>query len=133
VTLYVITGPPCVGKSTWVRQRAKIGDIVVDLDRLALAITAEQTPHHDYPAHIRRAAIHVRKSAVAVALAYSRTGTSYVIHAKPTERATRMYAKHGAHVIALDAPWHVLIERAKTERPPHVWTTLATWWDEPEE
>ena len=70
--LYVITGPPCVGKSTYVRERAQIGDVIVDLDRIALAITAESCPHHDYPNHIRRAAIEIRKTAVLAALAYSR-------------------------------------------------------------
>jgi hypothetical protein len=27
----------------------------------------------------------------------------------------------------------VLMARAKAERPPHIWQTLAHWWDEPEE
>ena len=133
MTLYVITGPPCVGKSTWVRERAQTGDMIVDLDRLALAITAEHTPHHQYPAHIRKAAIQVRKTAVALALGYSRSGTSYIIHAKPTDKANRTYAKHQARIIELHAPWPVLVQRAKAERPPHIWQTLATWWDEPEE
>ena len=133
MTLYVITGPPCVGKSTWVRERAQTGDIIVDLDRLALAITAEHTPHHQYPAHIRKAAIQIRKTAVALALGYSRSGTSYIIHAKPTDKANRTYAKHQARIIELHAPWLVLVQRAKAERPPHIWQTLATWWDEPEE
>jgi predicted kinase len=133
MTLYVVTGPPCVGKSTWVKERAKTGDIVVDLDRLALAITAEHTPHHEYPAHIRKAAIQIRKTAVACALAYSRKGDSYIIHAKPTQTANRAYAKHQARIVELHASWPVLMERAKAERPAHIWKTLATWWDEPEE
>jgi predicted kinase len=133
MTLYVITGPPCVGKSTWVRDRAKPGDIVVDLDRIALAITAEETPHHEYPAHIRKAAILIRRTAVAVALSYARRGTSYVIHAKPSGKARNQYIRAGAHMIELNAPMNVLMARAKAERPPHIWQTLARWWDEPEE
>ena len=133
MTLYVVTGPPCVGKSTWVRARAKRGDIVVDLDRIALAITAEDTPHHEYPAHIRRAAIEVRKTAVSMALAYCRKGDAYVIHAKPSPKARSVYARRAAIFIELEAPLDVLMERARAERPPHIWRTLATWWDEPEE
>ena len=47
MTLYVVTGPPCGGKSTYVREHAKPGDFVIDLDRLALAITSAdfQTGH----------------------------------------------------------------------------------------
>jgi predicted kinase len=33
--LTVVIGPPAGGKSTWVLERAKPGDIVVDFDRLA--------------------------------------------------------------------------------------------------
>jgi len=133
MTLYVVTGPPCAGKSTWVRERAQIGDIVVDLDRIALAITAEQTHHHAYPVHIRKAAIVVRKTAVAVAIAYSRTGTSFIIHAKPNPRALREHARVCGQIIALDAPFDVLMARAKAERPPEIVRTLAHWWDQDEE
>ena len=133
MSLYVVTGPPCAGKSTWVRERARPGDIVVDLDRIALAITAEGTPHHHYPGHIRGAAIQVRRTAVQVALSYSKRGDSYIIHAKPSDRAIRLYARNRAKFIELNAPWPVLLERAKAERPPHIVASLATWWDEPEE
>jgi predicted kinase len=131
--LYVITGPPCVGKSTWVRERAKTGDIVVDLDRLALALTAENTPHHEYPAHIRKAAIVLRRTAVEIAIAHSKRGTSYIIHAKPPGKSLNRYLRLRAHIVELTAPWPVLVERAKAERPKHIWKTLATWWDQPEE
>lgn len=130
MTLYVVTGAPCAGKSTWVRERAKTGDIVVDLDRIALAITAEGTPHHEYPAHVRKAAMVVRKTVVAIAVAYGRRGTSYVIHSKPSERALKQYARAGAVVVNIHAPMHVLIARAKAERPPRIVAMLATWFDE---
>ena len=46
MTLYVITGPPCAGKSTYAREQATLNDMVIDLDRIALSIAAEETPHH---------------------------------------------------------------------------------------
>lgn len=129
MTLYLITGPPCSGKSTWVRERAKTGDIVVDLDRLALAITSENTQHHDYAPHIRAAAIQVRRTAVSVAVTYSRTGTSFIIHAKPSNKALAFYRRYRPHIIELDAPMPVLIKRAQAERPAHIVAQLSQWWD----
>lgn len=38
-TRYVVTGKPGCGKTTWVRQRAKPGDIVFDLDEIAGIVT----------------------------------------------------------------------------------------------
>ena len=133
MTLYVVTGPPCVGKSTWVRERAQPGDIVIDLDRIALAITAESTEHHNYPPHIRKAAILLRMKAVDLAINYSRSGVSYIIHAKPNGPAKNRYRKAQAAMVTLDAPYSVLMARAKAERPPHIWGTLAKWYEEPED
>ena len=126
--LYVITGPPCVGKSTWVRERAQPGDIVIDLDRIALAITAESTPHHEYPKHIRYAAIMLRKQAMAQAVHYSKKGDAYIIHAKPNVKARAIYKKNLAQFVDLMAPLDVLLDRAKAERPPWVSGMIKSWW-----
>lgn len=32
--VYLVYGPPCAGKSTWVKQNAVAGDLVMDLDRI---------------------------------------------------------------------------------------------------
>src|SRR5262245_57412117 len=36
---FVVTGPPGCGKTTWVKDRAKPGDIVFDLDAVAVPVT----------------------------------------------------------------------------------------------
>ena len=43
--LAIVTGPPCSGKSTWIRQRAGPGDI--HLDRGALPVAFDHAPRHD--------------------------------------------------------------------------------------
>lgn len=131
--LYVITGPPCSGKSTWIRERAKPGDVVVDLDRIALAITSEGTPHHDYPKHIRTMAVALRRQLVQMALRASKQVDAYVINSKPTTRARAEYYRAGATFIHLDEPLGTLIERAKQERPPWVMQALLHWNVEPDE
>ena len=132
MTLYVITGPPCGGKSTYVRERARPGDFVVDLDRLALAITSEDTPHHEYPAHIRSAAIFIRKQAVAIALVMSRGSDAYVIHAKPGAAARATYKRHRAVFVEQSAPLDVLLKRARAERPEWVVPMIREWFTEPD-
>lgn len=131
--IYIVTGPPCVGKSTWVKERAKLGDMVIDLDRIALSITSEDTPHHEYARHVRSTAIAMRIVAVNCAMNYGRSGTSYIIHAKPAVRARAQYKKRGAIFIDLTAPLAVLMERAKNERPPWVASMIPRWYDDPEQ
>ena len=43
----IVYGPPCSGKSTYVREHARRGDIVVDTDRLFAAISMQ--PEYDKP------------------------------------------------------------------------------------
>ncbi|WP_165683056.1 AAA family ATPase, partial [Mycobacteroides abscessus] len=47
MTLYLVTGPPAAGKSTWVRQHAKHGDITIDYDAIASVLTPAGGDPHD--------------------------------------------------------------------------------------
>jgi hypothetical protein len=132
MTLYVITGPPCGGKSTYVRERARPGDFVVDLDRLALAITSEDTPPPDSPAPIRSAANNIRQQAGSIALVMSRGSDAYVIHAKPGAAARATYKRHRAVFVEQSAPLEVLLKRARAERPEWVVPMIREWFTEPD-
>ena len=132
MSLYVITGAPLTGKSTWVRERAVPGDVVVDLDRIAQAMTAEATDLHDYPVNIRRASMRVRPRVVREAVNHAHRGDSYVIHTNPSEQARRFYAQHAAQLVELSAPLDVIQERAAAERPPGYLNRVAVdfWRDD---
>ena len=130
MTLYVITGPPCSGKSRWVNERSTPADMVIDLDRIALAISGSGAVHHDYPRHIRQAAIRARGMAVPTAIGASRVADSYIIHAKPGREWRRRYALAGAEFVPLTAPLPELLDRAARERPPAVSRLIRSWWDD---
>lgn len=129
--LYVITGPPCAGKSTWVRDRAKPGDIVIDLDRMALALTAEETAPYEYPRHIRLLAMAARKAVIGLAVT-ARNADIYLIHSKPSGKQKSQYIRARAQFVELSAPLEELMRRAIAERPDWYLPLIARWFDEPE-
>ena len=129
--LYVITGPPCGGKTTWVRDRAKPGDIVIDLDRIALSLTAEETAPYEYPRHIRLLAIACRKSIIGLAMS-ARTCDVYLIHSKPSGKQKSQYVKAGATFVHRSAPVEELLRRATAERPDWYLPLIWSWFDEAE-
>ena len=133
MTLYIITGPPCSGKSTYAQTHAKAGDMVIDLDRIALSISAEETEHHSYPLAIRNTARIMRKAAITPAVIHARKADTYLIDSKPGTRSRAIYKKNGAKFVEMSAPISILVERCRNERPAWVMQTLMTWWDEPDE
>lgn len=116
----VVTGPPCSGKSTYVRERARRGDVVIDLDRIALALTSEDTLHHEYDETIRALAVHVREAALRAVLGAAGQVTAWVIDSSPSPERRRQYRMVGAEIVALDPGIDVCLDRASAERPAWV-------------
>jgi hypothetical protein len=120
--LTIVTGPPCAGKTTWVRQHAKPGDIIVDFDLIAQAVGSPVTHGHDRP--LWKVAIEARQAAITAAVGQARQGaTAWVIDSRPTEPARQAYLKAGA---GRPDSWHRRIDEflAGPDPPPrrrHAW------------
>ena len=112
-------GAPCSGKSTFVREQAKGDDIIVDMDRIALALAVEDTADFTYSDPIRNIARQARPAIVRGALLAAqgerRLGV-WVIHTDPTPSDRQMYRAMGAKFHELDPGKDVCLARAK-ERP----------------
>lgn len=113
--IHVIKGPPCGGKSTYVREHAKPGDLRVDYDLLAQALGASNS--HAAEGMIRRAAFDARAGAIKQALS-DPSAESWIIHTTLSEEAMRKYADAGAVVIELDPGHDECVERAKRDGRP---------------
>lgn len=61
--LTVVVGPPCAGKSTYVRRMARTGDVAVDYDALAAALGSDRA--HEAPRAVADVAFHARDAAIA--------------------------------------------------------------------
>jgi predicted kinase len=125
--LTVVTGPPCSGKSTYVRDRAQHGDVVIDLDHIAAALTPTDDVH-DYPAHIRAIARRVRRTAIEAAfLWHQQGGVVWVVDTAPSQQARAWYRRNRATLVPL-AVTQGEIEARLAERSEvaqqHVWTLL---------
>ena len=113
--IHIITGPPCAGKSTYVREHAEEGDLRVDYDLIAQALGAVNS--HAAEGAVKQAAFDAREGAIRAALRY-RDAESWIIHTTPSEEHMKLYEDAGADVVELDPGYDVCMERAKRDGRP---------------
>lgn len=118
----VVVGHVCSGKSTYVMANARRGDVIVDMDRMALALTTDDTPHHDYGQHVAEIAKAARWAAIDEAIRRHRAGgfDLWVIHAYPDKKDMAIYRRCGARIHEIEADAATLRLRASVERPARV-------------
>ncbi|PZG47446.1 hypothetical protein C1I98_13310 [Spongiactinospora gelatinilytica] len=128
--LWVVTGPPASGKSTWVRNQAKPGDIVIDYDLLATALTAPGAVSHDHRKTLRHITSRARAAAITEALKHTDRVDVYVIHSQPSTEAVRRYTEHQTdlHLIVVDPGRDVVMRRIAEQRPPQMRAVAERWY-----
>ena len=127
-TLHVVTGPPAAGKTTYVAEHAKPGDIRIDLDHLANTLSGEDQDNHEHAAHILTVAKAARQAAIDDAI--KQDATVWLIHTKPTPKQLNEYQTQGAVIHTIDPGKDVVMKRCKQERPKGSLIAAAKWYDE---
>jgi predicted kinase len=124
--LTVITGPPCGGKSTYARQHARPGDIIVDFDQIAQALGSQVT--HGHSDRIASVASRAWYAAVCEAIRQHHQGCrAWVIDTSPAPDRLRQYEAAGARMVTCTAPPEELHRRAQGNRPP-LWHNRIEEW-----
>lgn len=126
--LYLVTGPPASGKSTWVREHANHGDITIDYDALAATLTPAGGKPHAWPTEVKAVVKAARKAAIDTALRHSTTVDVYIIHSSLSTPMLNHYLAHGAQVITIDPGMATVMARCKAERPWQMQQAVKQWY-----
>ena len=127
VKVTVVAGPPGSGKSTYVRERMKRGDLLVDVDLLMSALSGE--PPHATPGHIVPFALAAREAVLKRLLSPSGVGAAWVIGCLPRAAERQQIARsHRASVVVLETPADVCKERIAEAEDRQAWPA-STWTD----
>ncbi|MFA1432601.1 AAA family ATPase [Corynebacterium diphtheriae] len=130
--LYVITGPPAAGKTTYVDAHAKQGDIRIDFDHIANLLSGSPADNHTHTDAVRQAVREARRVMIREAMKHAHDVDVWIIDTKPKPQRLREYQKHGAKIITLDPGIHEIRQRCIKERPPELLQVAENWYTEDE-
>ena len=118
--IHVVTGAPCSGKTTYVHEHAKAGDIIIDFDAIATALGAEP---YEAEGNIFTAAVKARLAAIDAALTCD--GDSWIIDTIHDSKY-----QENEDLIVLDPGREVCIERAQEAgRPQRTFDGISKWYE----
>lgn len=128
--LVVVTGPPTAGKSSWISGHAKSRDIVIDLDRIALALAGPGADDHDHDATLLRVAHKARFAAINEAVSHLDEADVYLIHTLPGARHRARYRRLGARIVVVDPGEDVVMQRVRDLRQPGMEQVARRWYQQ---
>lgn len=128
--VYLIYGSPCSGKSTYVKEHFKAGDIVCELDKLYAALCFNE--EHKEELYAQEVAKELQKCLLDIIR--DRKGhwhNAYVVSLAntPEKLKAAMERVNADQAIYIDTPYEVCMERAK-ERPFYFEFLIQEWFAE---
>ncbi|MGP4048772.1 hypothetical protein [Streptomyces sp. 2A115] len=127
--LYVVTGPPAAGKSSWIKAHAKAQDIVIDLDLMALAMAGPGADHHAHSEVLTKVVHRARYAAMDEAFQHLDKVDVYVIHTQPNPKALAKYKRLEARIVTIDPGRDIVMQRIDAMRQPGMKRVAARWYN----
>ena len=119
MTVHVVVGPPCAGKTTFARSQP--GD-VIDLDDIEESLGGVRYAEHS---EVRDEALRIRRERIEAAFESGRD--TWLIHTAPKPDVIESYRSRGAVVEMVDPGMEVCLSRAR-DRPPHTAQVIRDWY-----
>lgn len=133
MTVTIVCGPPGSGKSSYVRERSQRGDLTVDLDALACALSG--CPSYDQPEGILDFALHCQYACInALAIGTPMRHAWVIVRGAFAAERRQLHRLFDAQVVVLAVPADECLRRighdeARCVVPYSEWERrVRGWW-----
>ena len=122
--VFLVYGPPCAGKTTWVMEQAREDDLIVDIDRIWEALCKSDRQHK--PNRLKQNVFGIHQALIEqVKIRKGNWRTAYVIGGYPLQsERERMAELLGAELVFIDTDEATCMSRAPDEN----WQTYIHDW-----
>jgi hypothetical protein len=130
LSVTLVSGPPCGGKSSYLATYAKPSDLIVDYDALAIALRYGASSHEHVDVH--KPFICEARDAVLDRLMLGNHGVrqAWIVNAGARRSDRNMYRRrYGAEVIVVLSPEDVCLRRAASQRPGDWHRYVKSWFN----
>ena len=133
MTIHVVMGPPCSGKSTYVTKKAGVGNPRFDVDAVYSCLAGQEL-HHEKPPAITDVVSAMRRGLYGWLMdpETQPVGDVWLIHGNPPPATIAAFKAVGAEFHILDPGLEVCLARAEEDdRPEGTEERIRGWYDNP--
>lgn len=128
MALHIVTGSPGCGKSTWMRNTAKPGDIQIGSDELTNALTGQQESKHHHTTTAKKVSKAAREAAIQEAIKHRNQVDVWVLISNLTDSQAAQWRRHGARFIVIDPGYDLAMQRCRAHRPGYKHRLVDSWY-----
>lgn len=129
--VYIVYGPPCSGKSSFVSEVAEHGDIILDIDKLWFAIRADKCNQYEKPNELKQNVFALRDALIdMIRVRRGRWNNAYIVGGYPLQGERERLAEivNADKLIFIDTPKDVCLLRAESKNAE--WKDFVEIWFE---
>ena len=135
IPVTVVCGPPGAGKTTYVTEHAELGDLIIDVDGIYMALSGQ--PMYSRPQELLSFVLHARQAIIERLRSRSNVRKAWLITTAAKKPEREVYVRDGADVVVLATPAAECLKRIAADERRSTWdgwTDLVTeWWASYEE
>jgi len=127
--VFLVYGPACSGKNTYVNEHKEENDLIIDFDALHMAITGNES--HNHNPDVFKYVYEARDKLLEIYKEFGHQGNLWIINSAPRQSQRDFFVdEFDAELVFIDTDKDTCLDRAKTDRPEEWQQYIENWFND---